>query len=166
MGDPVAFLKDIYKTTEPGNCSGFLKKVADTLGILGPNKAVPDDRANPIIESIGSHPASWSYIGKGDADGVKAATEAGKGYLVVAVLKGAEHSDHREAGHVAIVLPLPTLDRYPYVICSGGKAGSSDGSKAVYTPKVGGVWSPADAPNVKYYETKTTFPQLTSAAGN
>jgi hypothetical protein len=99
----------------------------------------------------------------GAEDGQKAANEAAKGYLVVAVLKGADHSDHREAGHVAIVLPPPTLDRYPYVICSGGKAGTSDGSKAVYTPKVGGVWTQVDAAHVKYYETKTTFPQLAPA---
>src|SRR2546428_3120935 len=132
MADPVQFFKGIYGTAEAGNCSGFLEKVAKELGILGADKAIPDDRANQIIEYVGSHPAFWTYIGVGETDGLKAATEAGKGYLVVAVLKGSEHSDHREAGHVAIVLPPPTIDRYPRVICSGGKYGTSDGSKAVY----------------------------------
>ena len=164
MADPVTFLKGIYATAEVGNCSGFLKQVAKELGILGVDKAVPEDRANQIIEYISSRSEFWTYIGVGKTDGVKAATEASKGYFVVAVLKGSEHSDHREAGHVAIVLPPPTLDLYPYVICSGGKYGSSDGSKAVYTPKVFGVWKEEDAANVKYYETKTTFAQLTSGA--
>jgi hypothetical protein len=166
MGNPVTFLKGIYATSEAGNCSGFLKKVAKELGILGPNKAIPEDRANQIIEYIGSHSDVWKYIGKGETDGVKAANEAGKGYLVVAVLKGSEHTDHREAGHVAIILPPPTLDKYPYIICSGGKWGTSDGSKAVYTPKVGGVWTQDDAVNVKYYETTTTFPELTADGAN
>ena len=163
MSDPVTFLKGIYATAEPGNCSGFMKKVAKELGILGAGKAVPEDRANAIIEFISSHSEFWTYIGVGNKDGVKAAAEAGKGYLVVAVLKGADHSDHLDAGHVAFVLPVPTLDVYPYIICSGGKGGTSDGSKAVYTPKVGGVWTQTDAANVKYYKSATTFSQLTSA---
>ena len=162
MSDPVQFLKGIYATAEVGNCSGFLKKVAKELGILGANKAIPEDRANQIIEFISSHPDFWEYVGVGKKEGLKAATEASKGYFVVAVLKGSEHSDHREAGHVAIVLPPPMIDVYPRVICSGGKYGSSDGSKAVYTPMVYGVWTAVDALNVKYYKTKNTFPQLTS----
>ena len=64
------------------------------------------------------------------------------------------------------MLPPPTLNRYPYIICSGGKFGTSDGSKAVYTPNIGGVWTEKDAVKVKYYETKTTFPQLTSTGAN
>lgn len=162
MADPVAYLKGIYATAEAGNCSGFLKKVAKDLGILGTDKAVPEDRANGIIKFIYEQPKYWEYVGKGSANGLAAANEAAKGYLVVAVLKGEEHSDRRDAGHVAIVLPPPMIDVYPRVICSGGKDGTSDGSKAVYTKGSKGVWSPTDAVNVKYYKTKDKFSQLTA----
>ena len=141
MADPVAYLKGIYATAEAGNCSGFLKKVAKDLGILGPGKAIPEDRANGIIKFIYDRRDFWDYVGKGSTDGLAAANQAAKGYLVVAVLKGEEHSDHRDAGHVAIVLPPPLIGLYPRVICSGGKYGTSDGSKAVYTQGSKGVWS-------------------------
>jgi hypothetical protein len=162
MADPVVYLKDIYATAEAGNCSGFLKKVAEKLGILGAGKAIPNDRANGIIKFIYEQAEHWEYVGKGSINGMAAANEAAKGYLVVAVLKGEEHSDRREAGHVAIVLPPPLIDVYPRVICSGGQYGTSDGSKAVYTKGGKGVWTPTDAVNVKYYRTKNTFLQLTA----
>src|SRR4051794_17108828 len=104
MADPVAYLKGIYATAEVGNCSGFLKKVADDLGILGPGKAIPEDRANQIIAFIYEHRDHWEYVGEGATEGLKAANAAAEGYLVVAALKGAEHTDKRDAGHVAIVL--------------------------------------------------------------
>jgi hypothetical protein len=159
MGDAGKFLSGIYANADVTNCSGYFKDVARALGILGPDKAVPDDQANPIIDYISSHPEYWSKIDAGMA--LTATTEASRGHLVVALLKGADHADHRAHGHLAIVLSLPLLDGYPHVICAGAPSGRSDGSKAVYASNYRGVWRKVDAPNVTYYETIATFPDLT-----
>jgi hypothetical protein len=166
MGDAAKFLKDLYSKTNVSNCSGFMKDVAKALGILGKDKLgkdkpVPEDDANGIINYISSHPKDWTPIGQGETGALTAATEAGKGYLVIVLLKGEDHSDHRLHGHVAIVLPPPLLERYPRVVCAGGTSGRSDGSKAVYASNFQGVWKRDDAGNVKYFKSASTFADLT-----
>jgi len=107
-----------------------------------------EGRANDIIDFIS---ANWKSV----PTGAMAAIEAGKGLLVVAVLKGQDHADKRDEGHVAIVLPGPlqakgrgeTGGTYPLVWCAGGKTGKSDGTRTV-----GDVWRPEDRNNVKYFE--------------
>jgi hypothetical protein len=123
------------------NCSGFLKDVAKDQGIA------LTGRANDIIASI---IATWKLI----PTSAIAAQEADNGEFVVAVLRGPDHADHREEGHVAIVLPGPVQYKggdnggsYPLVWCAGGKGGQSHGDKTV-----GDVWRPADRNNVKYYK--------------
>lgn len=147
------FLSGIYAGTDPSYCNQFLIEVARQLGIKG--GAVPEDLANNIIDYISVHSEYWMKIGEGAKDGQNAAKYANDGYLVVAILKGKDHTDHRTNGHVAIVLPPPMLGDYPRVICAGSVAGRSDGSKAVR-----GVWKGVDAPNVKYYRTLNTFGEL------
>ena len=97
-------------------------------------------------------------IGSGTEGGNQAAQLAGQGYLVVALLKAADHYPFKlnketgkydiphpyHHGHLAIVLPGRTKDGYPYVISGSIVAdGQSDGSKSVR-----GVWRGIDAPNV------------------
>lgn len=127
------------------NCSGFLRNVAKNFDIKG-----LDSVANGQIEYIMT---SWESI----PTVALAADEAAKGWFVVAVLRGSEHADHRDDGHVAIVLPGPLQVRgsgdtggaYPFVWCAGGKGGQSDGTRTV-----GDVWRPPDRNHVHYYKYK------------
>lgn len=146
-----AVLSNLYADSSvPKDCSGFFKAVIKKLGITGLN-----GQANDIINTIDSTPGSWIKIGAGAKAGTEASKLAGQGYFVVAILKGAEHADHRANGHLAVVLSTTTSEGYPYVIGGGGKTGQSDGSKAVR-----GVWRTVDAPNVRYYRSTGTFDQL------
>ena len=124
------------------NCSGFLKQVAKEQGIT------LEGRANDIIEFIKTH---WELV----PTAALAAQAAADGSFVIALLSGPEHADHRDHGHVAVVLPGPLQVRgsgetggaYPLVWCAGGKGGKSDGTKTV-----GDVWMACDRNNVKYYK--------------
>jgi hypothetical protein len=129
-----------------------------------------DGNADAVIDQISADSTNWTYIGKGADDGPTAADMAGRGYLVLAVLKAADHvqfsynkktkaydiPNHRNYGHVAVVLPKADKSGYPYLI-SGSiiEAGKSDGSKSVK-----GVWMGVDAVNVEYYRTNNIYPEL------
>ena len=144
-----ALAKNWQDVSTRSNCSGFLRSVAADFGITGLDKV-----ANGQIEYIMT---SWESI----PTAALAADEAAKGSFVVAVLRGSEHADHRDEGHVAIVLPGPLQQRgsgdtggaYPFVWCAGGKGGQSDGTRTV-----GDVWRPADRNHVHYYKYKPKSP--------
>lgn len=123
-----------------------------------------------MIDQIASDATAWTYLGKGADGGPAAAEAAGKGYLVLAVLKAGDHvqfslnaatkaydlPNHRNNGHVSVVLPKTDKDGYPFLI-SGSiiAAGKSNGSKSVR-----GVWRGVDAVNVKYYRSSSVYPEL------
>jgi len=159
-------LTDLYSDTSlRNNCSGYFKAVGKKLGVT-----LPDIQADPLIEQISSGSPGWVKIGSGTEGGNQAAQLAGQGYLVVALLKAADHYPFKlnkdtgkydiphpyHHGHLAIVLPGATKDGYPYVISGSIVAdGQSDGSKSVR-----GVWRGIDAPNVQYYRTTDKYPSL------
>jgi hypothetical protein len=167
MATVAPFLKELYSDSSlRTNCSGFFKAVARKLDL-----PLPDVQADPLIEQISNDGAHWIPLGKGTDAGTQAAAYAGQGYLVVALLKAAEHLPFKlnkttgkydiphpyHHGHLSIVLPGGTKDGYPYVISGSIVAdGQSDGSKAVK-----GVWRGVDAPNVQYYRSSEKYPLLT-----
>ena len=121
------------------NCSGFAKAVAAKLGVTLPNV-----QADGIVEYISGN---WTKLDSG----AEAAKEAGLGYLVIAGLKGADHTPARSSGHVAIVVTGRLyLGKYP--LCWGGSTGvaQSRGDKST-----GEVWARSDRNNVEYYAYKT-----------
>ncbi|HEX5269486.1 MAG TPA: hypothetical protein VFW33_03315, partial [Gemmataceae bacterium] len=115
MATVAPFLADLYNDASlRSNCSGFFKAVAKKLGLQ-----VPDVTADALIDSISAGGTQWIKIGQGSDSGSQAATFAGQGYLVVALLKAADHlpfklnkatgkydiSHPYHHGHMAIVLP-------------------------------------------------------------
>ncbi len=126
-------------STQSNNCSGFFKAVAKDLGMN-----VPNVTADQLIDFISQGGPDWVLIGKGPQFGGQAATYAGQGYLVVALLKASEHLPFKynpktklydiphpySHGHMSVVLPATTENGYPYVI-SGSivKEGQSDGTR-------------------------------------
>ncbi len=164
---PAAVLRDIYGRKDGSgklladNCSGFVKETLKNFSI-----SFSDGNADALIDQIAAPASEWMYLGKG-ADGAAAVKAAQAGYLVLAVLKAADHvqysidpvkktysvPNHRNNGHVSVVLPRADKDGYPYLI-SGSivAAGKSDGSKSVR-----GVWRGVDAINVKYYRSAIVF---------
>jgi hypothetical protein len=164
MASVAKILKDLY-ASKGNDCSGFFKGLAQQLGLVGYDNLLAD----PIIEKIADPSSGWEKLGVGSTDGAKAAASASEGYLVVALLKAADHDPHRKNkrtgeveirpythGHLAIVIPGPLKEGYPLVVCGSIVSdGQSDGSKAVL-----GVWRRVDAPNVQYYRWPTKFPVL------
>lgn len=133
-----SFLKGMRNSD---NCSGFVKSVAAKLGV--PLAATSD--ADGIATEVA---ASWKKL-PSDAE---AARQAGLGNLVLAVLKGADHTPPRAHGHVGVVVTGALYrGQYPMLWCGslGGQA-KSQGDKSE-----GEVWSRADRDNVQYYEFNT-----------
>jgi hypothetical protein len=166
MADIAKILKEVYDAKQ-NDCSGFFKALAQRLGLAGYDNL----KADPIIDKIADPANGWEKLGAGATDGQEAAAKAGEGYLVVALLKAADHDPNRKDkktgkvvyqpythGHLAIIIPGPLKEGYPLVV-SGSIVtdGKSDGSKAVL-----GVWRRMDAPNVQYYRWPTKFPILLS----
>jgi hypothetical protein len=169
---PAAVLRDIYGRMDgtgkllADNCSGFIKETLRNFKI-----SFSDGKADALIDQIMAPASEWMYLSKG-SDGASAVKAAAAGYLVLAVLKAADHvqysmdpdtkkytiPDHRNHGHVSVVLPRADKDGYPYLI-SGSivAAGKSNGSKSVR-----GVWRNVDAVNVKYYRSAIVFGGLVS----
>lgn len=85
------------------DCSAFARAVAASLGV----------RLTGDADAIASHVATssdWANLQGGPA----AATAASEGYLVLAVLKGAEHAPPKTNGHVAVVVGQPLAHgKYP-----------------------------------------------------
>jgi hypothetical protein len=162
------FLTELYGDASlRNNCSGFFKAVAKKVGLQ-----MSDLPADALINEISASGNEWIKIGQGSEASGQAVQFASQGYLVVALLKAADHCPFKlnpktkkydiphpySHGHLAIVLPGGTSNGYPYVICGSiVAAGQSDGSKSVK-----GVWRGIDAPNVKYYRSANKYPLLTS----
>lgn len=117
------------------DCSGFVKSVAQKLGV-----SLPAVNADGIVDAISK---SWSKLGTG-AD---AANKAAAGHLVLAGLKAMDHSKKASQGHVVIVISGP-LYRGTYPKCWGGSTGAaqSNGNKSV-----GEVWNTVDRDRAGYY---------------
>jgi hypothetical protein len=105
-----------------GNCSGFLKSVAQKLGV--PMANLP---ADGIIDSVAT---TWRKVDSG-AEAVKLAAT---GYFVVVGLRAKDHTPPATQGHVAIVVTGP-LYHGKYPVCWGGSTGhaQSKGDKSVGT---------------------------------
>jgi hypothetical protein len=119
------------------NCSGFLKGVAQKLGVSMPAAA----NADGLIDFMKNQ--GWTKL----ASGADAAQKAGGGMFVVAGLKASEHSPARSNGHVAIVVS-GTLYRGIYPKCWGGSIG---GAQSQGTKSTGEVWNRTDRNSVVYY---------------
>jgi len=148
------------------NCSGFLVEVTAALGVEpGSVPAGQGGGADKIIDYITTHSLIWEGIGSGIADAGTAAKYAGEGYLVVALLKAADHTSPHTSGHVAFVLPPPLLAGYPRLVCGSNAGNTSNGNRSVYVQghRDQSVWGPSDAPKVKYYKTKDKVPDLTGS---
>lgn len=168
MAKAAAVLSKLYEDpTLRNNCSGFVKEA--TWKVAG-RTLLPDLPADKLIEEITTSSQNWKPLGKGPAAGEQAATFAAQGYLVVALLKAADHYPFKynkitkqydirhpySHGHISIVLAGATRNGFPYVI-SGSliQAGQSSGEKSVL-----GVWREIDAPNVQYYRSAEKYPVL------
>ncbi len=93
---PIIDLCEIYWEKHKENCSGYVKEVAEKLGItlIG--------QANDIVEQIQKPP--WKIL----ESGVDAKLKATNGMFVIAGLKAERN------GHVAIVVPGPLAHgKYP-----------------------------------------------------
>ncbi len=98
--------------------------------------------ADTLVDQFSSS-AGWSAITR-----IQAIAAVQEGSLVIAGLKGADHSDKRVHGHVGIVVAGTLYSRlYPLVWCGGGSLGRSEGTKSV-----GEVWARSDRDNVKYFK--------------
>lgn len=117
------------------NCSGFVKSVAQKLGV-----SLPAVNADGIVDAISK---SWLKIGTG----AEAANKAATGFFVLAGLKSMDHSRKASQGHVVVVIGGP-LYRGKYPKCWGGSTGAaqSNGNKSV-----GEVWNTVDRDRVAYY---------------
>jgi hypothetical protein len=164
MAEISKILKDLY-IANGNDCSGFFKGLAQQLGLHGYDGLLAD----AIIAKIADPNGGWEKLGSGSDDGSTAAQSAAQGYLVIALLKAADHDARRTNkktgvveirpythGHLAVVIPGPLKEGYPLVVCGSiVQDGKSDGSKAVL-----GVWRRVDAPKVQYYRWPTKFPIL------
>ncbi len=119
------------------NCSGFIKGVAQKLGVTIPSHL----NADGIVDFMKSE--RWTVL----ASGSEAAIKAGMGMLVVAGLKSTEHKPSRGNGHVAIVVS-GSLYRGIYPRCWGGSTG---GAQSQGTKSTGEVWNKVDRDLVVYY---------------
>lgn len=170
MPTPPKDLQEVYKL-KSNDCSGFLKEAGRVLEL--PPGLVPDKNADGIIDSISNGSGGWINLGQGSGVAGQAIAAAKQGYLVVALLKAADHLPFRlnrktgkydiphpySHGHVAIVLPYFGRESYPLVVCGSiAVDGKSPGDKAVR-----GVWRGVDAPNVSYYRSPGVVPKLKAA---
>jgi hypothetical protein len=165
MAGIAKILEDLYNSDLRNDCTGFFKGLAKRLGLPGYDHL----GGGAILEKIADPGSGWEKLGVGSTAGAMAAAKASEGYLVVALLKAADHDPHRKNkrtgqieirpythGHISIVIPGPLEEGYPLVV-SGSLIpdGRSDGSKAVL-----GVWRRVDAPKVQYYVWPSKFPIL------
>lgn len=127
-------------TKNKNNCSGFVKSVANKLGIHLPATA----NADGIVTHLNHN---WTKL----SSGVEAAQKAAIGTFVIAGLKAGDHTPARMNGHVAIVVAGP-LYKNKYPRCWGGSMG---GAQSQGEKSTGEVWSRADRDNVEYYAYTT-----------
>lgn len=120
-----------------GNCSGFVRAVANELG----SGEGMSGNADSQIDALR---AGWQSITREEA-----ISRAERGELVVAGLRSDEHSTTRSNGHVAVVSPGELYRGvYPRVWSGsiGGAAGRSEGDRSV-----GQIWRVDDRDRVQYF---------------
>jgi hypothetical protein len=132
MADPTPQQKIINKCEAEFNahgndCSGFVKAVANDLGI------VMTGQANDVVDAIQTAP--WTALG----DGVAAKSKADLGFFVVGGLKDTPH------GHVVVVVQGP-LAQGKYPTGYWGRLGGT-GKK---NTTINWAWDPDDRDNVTY----------------
>src|SRR5437867_8011533 len=91
-----------YWDANSANCSGFVKAVASSLGII------LSGQANDIVDFI-KDDNGWYNVDSGS----DAMLWAEAGYLVVGGLKGSDQVKPGSNGHVVIVVPGPVDRTYP-----------------------------------------------------
>lgn len=130
--------KFIASITNSKNCSGFVKSVAQKLGV-----PLPNVQADGIVDTIEK---SWTKA----KTGAEAAKKSSEGFFVLAGLKSSDQTRQGSQGHVAIIINGP-LYRGKYPLCWGGSTGTaqSKGNKSV-----GEVWPVTDRDKVAYYMYK------------
>ena len=127
------------------DCSGFVKSVAQELGItlLG--------NANDIFNSIQSAP--WSRLGIGDSAAHLAAVAATNGMFVI----GAWRNSSGGNGHVAVIVDTnyssPTVPYRDRAIAYWGTLGSDGEKYAMHTAS----WGAAKRPQVIYAAREITL---------
>jgi len=124
---------DSYKS----DCSGFVKTVAADFGI------VLNGQADDIVDQMNS--SSWQSA----ANGIEAKSKADTGYLVLAGLKGADHTPPRSHGHVVVVVTGP-LANGKYPTAYWGSLGGVGKKNATLNY----AWNSSDRDNVIYRFTE------------
>ena len=119
------------------NCSGFLKCIANKLGVTMPSAA----DANGLVDFMKLQ--QWKVL----ATGADAAFQASNGMFVVAGLRSDEHSPKRSHGHVGVVVS-GAMYRGIYPKCWCGSIGSAQSQG---TKSVGEIWNKKDRDSVVYY---------------
>ncbi len=121
-----------------GDCSGFLKSVAQDLNI-----ELPQVQADGIIVYL-ENSGNWEEV----RSGAVAVQIAENGVLVIAGLKSEDFFENRPShGHVAIVVQGPLYKgNYPKVWAGGSARGRSRGALTV-----GETWPINSRDLVKYY---------------
>jgi hypothetical protein len=168
MGTSLSTLQLVQRANAT-DCSGFLKAVARDI-LKAPLPALNADGLIDFIANGGG--GKWVLVGKGKDAAFQAMSYARQGYLVVALLKAADHVQFKlnpvtkkydiprpyHHGHVSAVIPVAGREGFPQLV-SGSIVpdGQSDGTKGVY-----GVWRGVDAVNVAYYRSTATVPALQS----
>ncbi len=117
------------------NCSGFVKSVAEKLGVN-----LPNINADGLVSYIA---LNWKQLDSAS----EAASKAALGYFVLAGLKGADHSPARGLGHIAVVIS-GNLYRGIYPKTWGGSTGAAQSQG---TKSTGEIWNRQDRDNVGYY---------------
>ena len=130
-------LKTSAGLANKGNCSGFLKGVAEKLGVNITQSA----NADGLIDFMKNQ--KWTEISSGS----DAAAKASAGMFVVAGLKSSEHKPARTHGHVAVVVS-GTMYRGKYPKCWCGSIG---GAQSQGTKSTGEIWNNKDRDSVVYY---------------
>lgn len=120
-------------TANKNDCSGFVKDVAQELGVT------LTGLANDIVDQIRA--AAWEQL----ADGKAAKEAADGGKFVIAGLRGDEQQAPSEHGHVVVVVSGPAAkDKYPTAYW-GTLGGTGERGKTINW-----AWKAADRDNVRY----------------
>jgi hypothetical protein len=117
------------------DCSGFLRAVAEELGIAVAGLA------NEIVDTIRAG-GPWTPL----ADGTAAEAAAANGKFVIAGLRGAEQTQPDEHGHVVVIVAGGPLaqDRFPFAYW-GRLGGGGERNQTINF-----AWRHPDCDNVTY----------------
>ena len=117
-----------------GDCSGFVRAVAQRLGI--PVTGLADE----IVDTIRAG-APWQVL----ADGIAAARSAEQGHFVIGGLRGDQQAHRDEHGHVVVVTGDPlAFGHYP-TAWWGQLGGQGASGKTINF-----AWTPRDRDRVTY----------------